>query len=74
MSGDEVEIFNRVVHVLTHDRPDLQERNRIFSVYKVITGRDWVYDYSHWYVPMIEGRNPRDSRSKGQSESKESIN
>lgn len=67
MSVDEEEVFNKVVHVLIHGRPNLQERNRIFTIYKVITGRDWVYDYNHWYVPMMEGRGPRDSRSKGQS-------
>jgi hypothetical protein len=70
MTGDEERLF-RIILDETHRGGFVRkDRDYMFDIYKMVTGRDWHYDYFTWYICEVDNY---DARGQGQIEGEESI-
>lgn len=71
MTGDEERLFRLILDETSDlNKSTKDDRRHLYDVYRMVTDRDWHYDYFTWYIGEVDAH---DARGQGQIEGEESL-
>jgi hypothetical protein len=71
MTGDEERLFRLILDATSDlSKSTKEDQSYMYDVYRMVTDRDWHYDYFTWYIGEVDAH---DARRQGQIEGEESL-